>query len=93
MASGRIGRRPNGTSPWRSPDDQDPDPIWVRRPWRRRGLASALLGRALLVLRDNDMTSAQLDVDSENANQAFTLYERQGFEADREACEWLKPLP
>ena len=52
------------------------DPIWVRRPWRRRGLASALL-----------------DVDSENPNEAFTLYERYGFVADREAYEWLRPLP
>ena len=69
------------------------DPIWVRRPWRRRGLASALLGRALVVLRDNGMTSAQLDVDSENPHEAFTLYERHGFVADRVASEWRKPLP
>jgi mycothiol synthase len=68
------------------------DPIWVRRPWRRRGLASALLGRALLRLRDRGMSSAQLDVDTENANQALTLYERHGFVSDREATEWHKPL-
>ena len=69
------------------------DPIWVRRPWRRRGLASALLGRALVVLYEAGMTEAQLDVDSENPNEAFTLYERHGFVADREAYEWLRPLP
>ena len=69
------------------------DPIYVRRPWRRRGLASALLGRALLRLRQQGMTSAQLDVDTENENQALTLYERHGFRADRLATEWHKPLP
>ena len=68
------------------------DPVYVRRPWRRRGLASALLARALVRLRDHGMTSAQLDVDTENENQALTLYERHGFETDRRASEWHKPL-
>ncbi len=68
------------------------DPVYVRRPWRRRGLASALLARALLRLRERGMTSAQLDVDTENANQALTLYERHGFVADRIATEWHMPL-
>ena len=69
------------------------DPVYVRRPWRRRGLASALLGRALVRLRDRGMTSAQLDVDTENENQALTLYERHGFATARFATEWHKPLP
>ena len=69
------------------------DPIFTSRPWRRRGLASALLGRALLALRDRGMTSAQLGVDSQNANEALTLYRRHGFEAERSSSEWHKPLP
>ena len=68
------------------------DPVYVRRPWRRRGLASALLGRALVLLREQDMTSAQLDVDTRNENQALTLYERQGFVSDRFATEWHRAL-
>jgi mycothiol synthase len=68
------------------------DPIYTRRPWRRRGLASALIGRALQKLRERDMTSAQLDVDTENANQALALYESHGFVSDRTASEWHKPL-
>ncbi len=68
------------------------DPVYVRRPWRRRGLASALLGRALVRLREVGMTSAQLEVDTENENQALTLYERHGFASDRVATEWHKPL-
>jgi GNAT superfamily N-acetyltransferase len=66
------------------------DPVFTRRAWRRRGLASALLGRALVRLRERGMTSAQLDVDSQNANDAPTLYERNGFRADRTASEWHK---
>ena len=68
------------------------DPVYVRRPWRRRGLASALLGRALVRLREAGMTSAQLDVDTANQHDALTLYERHGFATDRQATEWHKPL-
>jgi ribosomal protein S18 acetylase RimI-like enzyme len=68
------------------------DPVFVRRPWRRRGLAGALLGEALVRLRERGMTSAQLEVDSENANQALGLYERHGFAVDRSSSEWHKPL-
>jgi hypothetical protein len=34
------------------------------------------------------MTSAQLDVDTENANRALLLCERHGFVSDRSASEW-----
>ena len=34
------------------------DPICVRRPWRRQGLARALIMRSLRVLRDQGMTEA-----------------------------------
>jgi ribosomal protein S18 acetylase RimI-like enzyme len=68
------------------------DPIFTRRPWRRRGLARALLGRCLVLLRDAGMTSAQLDVDTENANAALTLYRSHRFETDRGSSEWHRPL-
>jgi ribosomal protein S18 acetylase RimI-like enzyme len=64
------------------------DPVFVRRPWRRRGLASALIGRTLVALRDRGMTAAQLGVDSENPNEALTLYERHRFEVQRSTTEW-----
>jgi len=54
--------------------------VFTRRPWRRRGLASALLGRALEGLRDRGMTSAQLSVSSTNAQRADQLYLAAGFE-------------
>ncbi len=68
------------------------DPVWTRRAWRRRGLAHALLGRSLQQLRERGMTSAQLGVDSENENQALTLYQRHRYAVDRSASEWHKPL-
>jgi GNAT superfamily N-acetyltransferase len=68
------------------------DPVFVRRPWRRRGLASALLGRALAALRDRGMTAAQLGVDSENPNEALTLYQRHRFEVLRSTTELHRPF-
>ena len=68
------------------------DPVFTRRPWRRRGLAFACLGRALAVLRDWGMTSAQLGVDTENPNEALTLYRKHRFEAVFTETEWHKPL-
>ncbi len=69
------------------------EPIFTRRPWRRRGLASALLGRALLALRDHGMQGAQLHVDAENPHAAMSLYERHGFRVTRSSSEWHKAMP
>ncbi len=55
------------------------DSVFVRRPWRRRGLASALVARSLVLLRERGMQSAVLGVDSENPNGALGIYERAGF--------------
>jgi ribosomal protein S18 acetylase RimI-like enzyme len=67
--------------------------VFVRRPWRRRGLGAALVARALEVLRDHGVTSAILGVDAENPTGALGLYERAGFrELTREAA-WRKPMP
>ena len=68
------------------------DSVFVRRPWRRRGLGAALVARSLEVLRDRGMTSAILGVDAENPMGALGLYERAGFvEISREAA-WRKAL-
>ncbi|HET9878117.1 MAG TPA: GNAT family N-acetyltransferase [Candidatus Limnocylindria bacterium] len=56
------------------------DSVFTRRPWRRRGLAAALVARSLLVLRDRGMDSAILGVDAENPTGALGVYERAGFE-------------
>ena len=57
--------------------------IWVRRPWRGRGIASALIGRNLHELRRRGMTEAALSVDANNPTGALRLYERHGFQRVR----------
>jgi ribosomal protein S18 acetylase RimI-like enzyme len=69
------------------------DAVWTRRPWRRRGLARALIARCLVRLRDHGMTSAYLGVDGLNPNQAMTLYTSLGFEIASTAYDWKKALP
>jgi mycothiol synthase len=55
------------------------DSVFVRRPWRRRGLAQALVARSLIALRERGITEAMLGVDSENPTGAVGVYERAGF--------------
>lgn len=57
--------------------------IFTRRPWRGRGLATALIGRNLRLLRDRGMTEAALAVDTENLTGALRLYEHAGFEVTK----------
>jgi ribosomal protein S18 acetylase RimI-like enzyme len=54
--------------------------ISVRRPWRRRGLARALIAKSFRYLRDQGMDEAALGVDTQNLTGAFRLYESMGFE-------------
>lgn len=68
------------------------DSVFVRRPWRRRGLASALVGRSLALLRDRGMTSALLGVDADNPTGALGVYERAGFEVDLRSSAYHKPM-
>ena len=68
------------------------DSVFVRRPYRQRGLGRALVLRSLEVLRERGMTSASLGVDSENPNAALHLYEACGFERIRSSTAWRKPL-
>jgi mycothiol synthase len=68
------------------------DPICVRRPWRRRGLARALIMRSLKVLRDNGMTDAALGVDTQNPSNALHLYESCGYEPVRRGFTMRKAM-
>jgi len=64
--------------------------VFTRRPWRRRGLARALIARSLALLRDRGMTSAALGVDAENQSGALGLYEGTGFAVNYRATAWRK---
>ena len=68
------------------------DSVHVRRPWRGRGLASALVGRSLALLRDRGMTSAYLGVDADNPLGALGLYRKAGFEVDMRSVGYRKPM-
>jgi GNAT superfamily N-acetyltransferase len=66
--------------------------IAVREPWRRRGIASAMLAESLRIVRDAGATSAALGVDTQNPNQAQTLYERLGFRITMGELEFKKDI-
>jgi ribosomal protein S18 acetylase RimI-like enzyme len=68
------------------------DSVSVRRPWRRRGLATALIAESLLALRERGMTSAGLGVDTQNPSGALRVYERMGFAPVRRFTSFRKPL-
>ena len=53
--------------------------ISVRRPWRRKGLARALIARSFKVIKGQGMTEAALGVDTESPTGALQLYEGMGF--------------
>jgi mycothiol synthase len=66
--------------------------IFTRRPWRRRGVASALIGRNLRLLAERGMTEAALGVDAENPTGALAVYERAGFVRDRTDLFYQRPV-
>lgn len=54
--------------------------ICVRRPWRKRGLARALIAQSLWAVKERGMSEAALGVDTENLNGALQLYQSMGFQ-------------
>ena len=66
--------------------------ISVRRPYRRRGLARALLVRSLHAVKERGMEEASLGVLTENVHGAFRLYESVGFRVVRSCTTLRKPL-
>jgi mycothiol synthase len=55
------------------------DLLGVRRGWRGRGLAPALLAEAMKRYRASGIESAGLGVDTDNPSGALSLYERMGY--------------
>lgn len=66
--------------------------VFTRRPWRRRGLARALISRSFELLRERGMTSAVLGVDATNPNEALRLYESSGFAISTSYTAYRKPI-
>jgi mycothiol synthase len=68
------------------------DHVSVRRPWRKRGLASALIADSMRAIRDAGMTEAALGVDAENPTGALRVYENQGFRPIRRSVSYRKAM-
>ena len=66
------------------------DLVGVRRAWRGRGVAPAMLSAALELIRDAGLDKAVLDVDSENPSGALGLYEGVGFVESNRSVNLLK---
>lgn len=66
--------------------------LGVRRPWRKRGLGTALLLSGMVALREAGMTSVRLGVDSDSLTNATRLYERVGYRVANEFWTYHKPL-
>ncbi len=66
--------------------------IAVRKPWRRRGVATALLVRSLKMFRDMGFDSTALGVDTQNPNDALHLYESVGYKTVRRFTIYRKRM-
>lgn len=77
------GDRIAGTALCQAQWPEDPDTGWifalgVKRPWRRRGLARALLQHCFVALHGRGKRRAGLGVDAESLTGALRLYESAG---------------
>ncbi len=66
--------------------------ISVRRPWRRRGLARALLARSMQMHKELGMEQTALGVDTENPSGALKLYESMGYMVINKETVYRKKL-
>jgi mycothiol synthase len=65
--------------------------LGVRKPWRRRGLAKALLEHAFREFRARGKTHVGLGVDGRN-EEALALYGRAGMEVERSLMWYERPF-
>jgi mycothiol synthase len=66
--------------------------VSVRRAWRSRGLARALVSQSLVALRDAGMTDAVLGVDADNPTGALGVYEANGFVVHQTEKAYRRPF-
>lgn len=66
--------------------------VAVRRPWRRQGVARALIAGSLRAARAAGFTSASLGVDAESPTGALALYESLGFAPNHTFMAYRKAL-
>ena len=88
MAGAVCGR----ASSAESPDAGSVDTLAVRGPWRRRGVARALLLAEFAEFQRRGIRAAELVVDAESPTGATRLYEGVGMGVIRQSEFWEKPL-
>lgn len=66
--------------------------VGVRRPWRRRGCAAALLTANMRAATAAGLQYAALGVDTANPSGALGVYERLGFETVKRTTSYAKQL-
>ncbi|MEK5034344.1 GNAT family N-acetyltransferase [Paenibacillus sp. FSL R7-0302] len=65
--------------------------VFVCKPWRRRGIAKALLNHALMYLQEKGLEQAQLVALTTN-DSALSLYHSAGFQTGRQEIRYAKEL-
>ena len=68
------------------------DMVGVRRAYRRRGLASAMLKQSFADYWDRGVSSVCLEVDGDSLTNALALYERVGMRVHHSFVTWEKLL-
>jgi ribosomal protein S18 acetylase RimI-like enzyme len=66
--------------------------ISVRRPWRRQGVARALLTRSIKMFQEMGMDETELGVDTQNPNGAKGLYAGVGYQELKRFTTYRKLL-
>ena len=66
--------------------------ICVRRPWRKLGVATALITSSMKMFKEMGMTEAGLGVDTQNLSGALRLYESLGFRQVKRHTTYRKPM-
>lgn len=66
--------------------------VSVRKPWRRKGLAYALLVRSLQELHKRGVSTIRLHTDAEGKAGARPLYEKTGFKHLKDVVRYRKPI-
>jgi ribosomal protein S18 acetylase RimI-like enzyme len=66
--------------------------VGTRRPWRKRGVASALISASLAAAVADGKSSASLGVDADSPTGAVGVYERLGFEVKHKFVSYRRAV-
>jgi ribosomal protein S18 acetylase RimI-like enzyme len=66
--------------------------ICVRRPWRKRGVARALIVQSMKMFKEMGMTETALGVDAENTSGALRVYKSCGYRVVKQSVTYRKEM-